>query len=62
MIAVAALQDALNSVGINTSVQKYDVSIPLLGNYSIKIDPYLPSKTFEAIKENNPYGIYIKRQ
>ena len=57
-----AVQDALNSVGINTSVHKYDVSIPLLGNYSIKIEPYLPSKAFEAIKENNPYGIYIKRQ
>ena len=63
-----AVKNALNSVGIDTSVFNYDVSIPLPGKnshniplFSIKIEPYLPSKTFEAIRSNNSDGIYIKK-
>ena len=62
-----AVKNALNSVGIDTSVFNYDVSIPLPGKnspniplLSIKIEPYLPSKTFEAIMSNND-GVYIKK-
>jgi len=43
----------------------YDVSIPLQGKntnsipiFSIEIEPYLHSKTFDAIRENNPNGCY----
>ena len=46
----------------------HDVSVPLPGKnspsiplFSINIEPYLPSKTFEAIRENNPNGWYIKK-
>jgi hypothetical protein len=63
-----AVKNALNSVGIDTSVFNYDVSIPLPGKtphsiplFSVKIEPYLPSMTFEAIRSNNPYGTYIKK-
>jgi RHS repeat-associated protein len=63
-----AVKNALNSVGIDTSVFNYDVSVPLPGKnspsiplFSINIEPYFPSKTFEAIRENNPNGWYIKK-
>ena len=62
-----AVQKALNSVGIKTTTINYfnyttsSGAVFLVSPHYTEENPYLPSSAFEAIRENNPNGIYIEK-
>ena len=57
-----AVQKSLNAAGIETRNPSIEVTNRQMGDvYSVRINPYLPSRAYQAIKQNNPQGYVIKR-
>ncbi len=57
-----AVQKSLNKAGIET-MNKIKVTNRQTGDvYSVKVNPFLPSKAYQAIKKKNPQGYIIKRK
>ena len=56
-----AVQKSLNKAGIETK-NNMEVTNRQMGEvYNVKINPYLPSKAYQAIKKNNSQGYTIRR-
>ena len=55
------VQKSLNKAGIET-MNKMKVTNRQTGNiFNVKVNPYLPSKAYQAIEKNNPLGYIIRR-
>ena len=58
-----AVQKSLNAVGIETRNPSIEIKNRQMGDvYSVRINPYLPSNAYQAIKKNNPQGYVIKKR
>ena len=49
---IIVVQKSLNKAGIER--QTGDI-------FNVKVNPYLPSKAYQAIEKNNPLGYIIRR-
>ena len=58
---IIVVQKSLNKAGIET-MTKMRVINRLTGDiFNVKVNPYLPSKAYQAIEKNNPLGYIIRR-
>lgn len=51
------VQNALNAGGLKTTLKQYNVT-----NFEMETIPFMPSSTFEAIRQKNKQGKLIKRR
>lgn len=57
-----SVQKALNAAGIDTKGPLMKIINRQMGDiYSVRVNPYFPSKAYQAIKKNNPQGYIIRR-
>ena len=53
---IIVVQKSLNKAGIETMNKMRVINI-----FNVKVNPYLPSKAYQAIEKNNPLGYIIRR-
>lgn len=57
-----AVQKSLYAAGIETRSPLMKITNRQMGDtYNVRLNPYFPSKAYQAIKRNNPQGYVIKR-
>ena len=58
---IIVVQKSLNKAGIETMNKMRVINRQTGDIFNVKVNPYLPSKAYQAIEKNNPLGYIIRR-
>ena len=58
---IIPVQKSLNKAGIETMNKMRVINRQTGDIFNVKVNPYLPSKAYQAIEKNNPLGYIIRR-